>query len=105
LAPVTSFHEDWQVENVKSSMQEKLTPSKGMIEKDDSSYYYFSHQDGECSRMVEARRTSDDEVLHKKLELPSNLGKGNIYKTYPERDVHSKEGMKTFPTGKIDKYM
>jgi hypothetical protein len=74
-----------------------------MIEKDDSSYSYFSLQDGECSRMSKARRTSYDEVLHKKLDLPSIPGKGNRCKTSPERDVHSKEGMKTFPTSKIDK--
>jgi hypothetical protein len=85
LAPSTSIHEDWQVENVKSPMQEKLSPSKGMIEKDDSSYYSFPHQDGECSRMVEARRTSDEEVLHKKLVLPSSPEKGNMCKTSPER--------------------
>jgi hypothetical protein len=41
-------------------MQEKLSLSKGMIEKDDSSYYSFSHQDGEFSRTTEARRTSDE---------------------------------------------
>jgi hypothetical protein len=28
LAPSTSFHEDWQVENVKSLMQEKLISFK-----------------------------------------------------------------------------
>jgi hypothetical protein len=56
LAPPTPFHEDWQVENVKSLMQEKLTPSKSMIKKDDSSYYSFSHQDGEFSRKTEIRR-------------------------------------------------
>jgi hypothetical protein len=63
LAPSTSIHENWQVEDVKSSMQEKLTLSKGMMEKDDSSYYSFSRQYGECLRTVEARRTSDEEVL------------------------------------------
>jgi hypothetical protein len=46
LAPSTLIHEDWQVEDVKYSMQEKLTLSKGIIEKDDSSYYSFSYQDG-----------------------------------------------------------
>jgi hypothetical protein len=50
-------------------MQKGLPLSKGMIEKDDSSYYSFSHQDGECSRIVEARRTSDEEVLHKQVSL------------------------------------
>jgi hypothetical protein len=48
LAP---FHEVGQVENEKSPMQEKLSPSKGMIEKDDSSYSSSPRQDGECSRM------------------------------------------------------
>jgi hypothetical protein len=46
-------------------MQEKLTPSKGMIDKDDSFYSYFTHQYGEFSRMNEVRRTSNEEVLHK----------------------------------------
>jgi hypothetical protein len=35
------FCEYFKVENVKSLMQEKLSPSKGMIEKYDSSYSYF----------------------------------------------------------------
>jgi hypothetical protein len=39
LAPSTPFSEVGQVENEKSSMQEKLAPSKGMTEKDDSPYY------------------------------------------------------------------
>jgi hypothetical protein len=52
--------------------------------------------------MVEARRNFDNEVLHKNLDLPSNPGKGNICNTSPERDAHSKEGMKTFHTGKIE---
>jgi len=60
LAPVASFHEDWQVENVNSQMQKGLSLSKGMIKKDDSSYYSFSHQDGECSRMDKENRTSDE---------------------------------------------
>jgi hypothetical protein len=103
LAPSTSIHECWQVEDVKSLMQEKLTPSRGMMEKDDSSYYSFSRQDGEFSKMVEAMKTSDEEVLHKQLVLPSSPGKGNICKTSLERDVHSKEGVKTFPNSKMDK--
>jgi hypothetical protein len=49
---------------------------------------------------TEVGRTSNEEVLHKKLVLPSIPGKGNKCKTSPGRDVHSKEGMKTFPTSK-----
>jgi hypothetical protein len=76
-----------------------------MIEKDDSSYYSFSHQDGECSRVVEAKRTSDEEVLHKQLALPSSPEKGNMCKASPEKDVHARgEGMKTFPTGEWSSY-
>jgi hypothetical protein len=82
-------------------MQEKLAPSKRMIEKYDSSYSSSPCQDGECSRMNGVRRTSDEEVLHKNFFLPSNLGKGNLCKTSPGRDVHSKEGVKTFSTSKI----
>jgi hypothetical protein len=69
-----------------------------MIEKDDSSYYSFSRQDGECSRIDEARRTLDEEVLHKKLGLPSSLEKGNKCKTSPKKYVHNKGEMKTFST-------
>jgi hypothetical protein len=75
-----------------------------MIEKDDSSYYSFSCQDGECLRTVEVKKTSDDEVLHKKLYLPSSLEKRNTCKTSLEKDVHSKEGMNMFPTGKWPMY-
>jgi hypothetical protein len=75
-----------------------------MIEKDNSSYYSFSRQDGECSRMAKVRRNLDEEVLHKQLVLPSSLGKGNICKTSLEKYVHSREGMKTFPTGKWSMY-
>jgi hypothetical protein len=56
------------------------------------------HQDGECLKMVEEKRTSDEEVLHKQLVLPSSPEKGNMCKTSPEKYVHSKEGMKMFPT-------
>jgi hypothetical protein len=98
LAP---FHEVGQVENGKYPTQEKLAPSKGIIEKDDSSYSSFPRQDGECSRMTEVRGTSDEEVLHKQLVLPSILGKGSICKTSPGRDGHSEGRVKTFPTGKI----
>ena len=45
LAPL--FHEVGQVENGKYPTQEKLAPSKGIIEKDDSSYSSFPRQDGE----------------------------------------------------------
>jgi hypothetical protein len=51
--------------------------------------------------MDKVRRTLDEEVLHSHLVLPSIPGKGNKYKTSLERDVHSKEGVKTFPTSKI----
>jgi hypothetical protein len=50
--------------------------------------------------MVEVGRNLNEEVLHEKLVLPSSLGKGNRCKTYLGRDVHSKEGMKKFPTSK-----
>jgi rubrerythrin len=53
LEPSKSFQEDWKVENINPLMQEKLSPSKCMIKKDDSSYYYFSCQDGEFSRTNE----------------------------------------------------
>jgi hypothetical protein len=72
-----------------------------MIEKYDSSHSSSPRQARECSRMVEVRRTSYEEVLHKQLVLPSNPGKGNICKTSPGRYVHFEEGVKTFPTGKI----
>jgi hypothetical protein len=105
LAPSIPIHEDWQAENVKSLMQKGLPLSKGMIKKDDSSYYFFSCQDGECSRIVEARRTSDEEVLHKQLALPSSSEKGNMCKESPEKYVHAKgERMKTFPTSKWSMY-
>jgi hypothetical protein len=79
-----------------------LSPSKNMIEKEDSSY---SHQDGECSRVAEAKRTSDEEVLHKKLALPSSPEKSNMCKSSPGKDVHATgEGMKTFPTGEWSSY-
>jgi len=39
-----------------------LSPSKNMIEKEYSSYY---HEDGEFSSVDEAKKTSDEEVLHK----------------------------------------
>ena len=100
MAPSKSIHEYCRVENEKSPMQEKLTPSKGMIKKDDSLYYSSPRQNGEFSRMDEVRRNSDEEVLYKQSILPSSPGKGNLCKTSPGRDVHSKEGMKTFPTGK-----
>jgi hypothetical protein len=36
-----------QAENVKSQLQERLSSSKNMIEKEDSSHYSSSHQDEE----------------------------------------------------------
>jgi hypothetical protein len=98
LAP---FHEVGQVDNGKYPMQERLAPSKGIIEKDDSSYSSFPRQDGECSRMTEVREISNEEVIHKQLVLPSILGKGSICKTSPGRDGHFEGRVKTFPTGKI----
>jgi hypothetical protein len=103
LAP---FYEVGKVEKEKSPMQERLSPTKGLqivTEEDNSSYSSSPRQDGECSRMVEVRRTSNEEVLHKQLvlpEQPSIPGKGIKCKTSPGRDEHSKEGMKTFPTSK-----
>ena len=47
------------------------------------------------------RETSNEEVLHKQLVLPSILGKGSICKTSPGRDGHFEGRVKTFPTGKI----
>jgi len=44
---LAQFHEVREVENEKSPMQEKLSPSKDMIEKNDSSYSSFPRQDGE----------------------------------------------------------
>jgi hypothetical protein len=104
MAPKTSFHEYWQVENVKSLMQEKLTPLKGMIKKDDSSYYLFFRQYREFSRMTEERKNSYEEVLHKQSVLPSSPEKGNRSKRSPEKDAHSQEGMNKFPTGKWSTY-
>jgi hypothetical protein len=83
LAPPSTFHEVGKVENEKSPMEEKLSPSKGMIEKDDSSYSSSPRKYGEFSMMAEVRRNSDEEVLHKKLVLPSIPGKGNRCKTSP----------------------
>jgi hypothetical protein len=80
LAP---FHEVGKVENENYTMKERLSPTKGIIEEDNSSYYSSSRQDGEFSRMDEVRRNSDEEVLHKKLVLPSIPGKGNRCKTSP----------------------
>jgi hypothetical protein len=56
-----------------------------------------TRQYGECSRMVELRRNSDEEVLHKQLVFPSNPWKGNICKRYFEKYVHSKEAINFFP--------
>jgi hypothetical protein len=76
-----------------------------MLEKDNSSYYSFSHQDGECSRMAKARKNSNEEVLHKQLVLPSSPEKGNMCKTSPNKYVHATgERMKTFPIGKWSMY-
>jgi hypothetical protein len=103
LAP--SISKVGQAENEKSPLQERLSPSKNMIEKEDSSYYSSSHQDGECSRVAEAKRTSDEEVLHKKLALPSSPEKSNMCKASSGKDVHATgEGMKTFPTGEWSSY-
>jgi hypothetical protein len=52
-----------------------LSPSKNVIEKEDSSY---SHQDGEYSRVDEAKRTLDEEFLHNQLALPSIPEKSNM---------------------------
>jgi hypothetical protein len=62
LAP---FYEAGKVENEKSPMQERLSPTKGITEEDNSSYSSSPRQDGECSRTTEVRRTSNEEVLHK----------------------------------------
>jgi len=53
-------------------MQKGLTDLKGMIKKYYSSFYSFSHQDGEWSRVAEENKTSDEESLHKQLSLPSS---------------------------------
>jgi hypothetical protein len=50
LAP---FYEFEQVENENCPIEERLTPSKGIIEKDDSLYSSSPRQDGECSMTVE----------------------------------------------------
>jgi hypothetical protein len=42
----TSIHEDWKDVNVESPMKKGLSLSKGMIVKEESSYYSFSHKDG-----------------------------------------------------------
>ena len=84
-------------------MKKGLFLSKVMIEKNDSSYYSLSHQYGECSKTTEARRTSEEEVLHKQSGLPSGLRKGNMCKTSSEKYVHSKGEMKKFPTNNIGK--
>jgi hypothetical protein len=60
LAPSVPIHEDWQDENVKYPMQKGLPLSKGMIEEDDSSFYSSSRQDGECLRITEAKKNSDE---------------------------------------------
>ena len=89
-----------QVENEIVSLA--LSPSKNMIEKQDSSY---SHQDGECSRVVEAKGTSYEENLHKQLALPYSLEMSNIFKSSLGKDVHATgEGMNTFPTGEWSSY-
>jgi hypothetical protein len=91
LAPLASIHEDWLVENVKSLMKKGLSPLKCMmIKKDDSSYYCFSRQYGECSEKTEEKRTSDEEVLNKKLGLPSIPRKGIRSETSPGKYVHYK---------------
>jgi hypothetical protein len=51
-------------------------------------------------RVAEAKIISDEEVLHKKLALPSSLEKGNMFKAYLRKNVHATdEGIKTLPTG------
>jgi hypothetical protein len=45
LAP--SINRVGQEENVKSPLQERLPPSKNLIDKEDSSHYSSSRQDGE----------------------------------------------------------
>jgi len=71
-----------------------------VTEEDNSSYSSSPCQDGECSRMIEVRRNSNEKVLHKKLVLPSIPGKVNKFHISSGRYVHSREGMKTFPTSK-----
>jgi hypothetical protein len=97
LAP---FYEARKVENERSPIQERLSSTKGITEEDNSLYSSFTHQYGECSGTSEVRRTSNEEVLHKKLVLPSITGKDNRCKTSPGRHVHFKEGMNTFHTSK-----
>jgi hypothetical protein len=46
-----------------------LSPSKNVIDKEE---YSYSHKDGECLRVDEAKITLDEEVLHKKSALPSS---------------------------------
>ena len=59
---LAQFHEVGKVEKERSPMKERLSPIKGLqivTEEDDSSYSSSPCQDGECSRMVELRRTSN----------------------------------------------
>jgi len=94
-----------QAENVKSQLQERLSSSKNMIEKEDSSHYSYSHQDEEWLRVAEAKRILDEEVLHKKLALPSSPEKGNMFKAYLRKNVHATgKGIKTLPTGEWSSY-
>jgi hypothetical protein len=103
LAP--SISRVGQAENAKSPLQGRLFPSKNIIQKEDSSHYSYSHQDGECSRLAEEKRTSDEEVLQNKLALPSSLEKSNMCKASLGKGVHvAGEGMKNFPTGEWCSY-
>jgi len=86
-------------------MKKGLPFLKGMIEKDDSSYYYFSLQYGELSRIDKVRRNLTAEVLHPQLSLHSSRENGNKFKKSIEEDVHdTREGMKTFPSSKWSRY-
>jgi len=82
----TQFHEVGKVEKERSPMQERLSPTKVLhivTEGGDSSYSYSPRQYGECSRIVEVRRTSNEEIIHKQLVLPFVPGKCIKYKASP----------------------
>jgi hypothetical protein len=49
-----------QVEDDMSRLQERLSPSKNMVEKEESSHYSSSHQHGECLGVVEEKKTLDE---------------------------------------------